>query len=159
MNAGWVVFAGLAGLILVAAGVGFLAGSSKAPTDDDAVQERNEAFKTGFRTSFAVSFRDANERGTKAGLKRGSRQGNDDGTANGSSIGATKAQDELDLIAAQQARLAAEAEAAERAANCGHVLFVDGACPTDAEVQYEEDAETYCGGGDYETAAALGIEC
>lgn len=151
---------GLAVLLLVGgATAGFLLGKSDAPTTAEANDSRQEAYRLDFKASYSEAFATANEKGSLAGVKRGMSRGGKAGNKAGDATGAEAAQTELDLIAAEQARLAAEAEAAERAANCGHVLFVDGACPSDAEVQYEEDAESYCGGGDYETAAALGIEC
>lgn len=143
----------------VAAAGGYLLGSSDAPTVGDATRELNRSYAQAMRSAYAPAFQSARVRGDKAGREKGGKIGSDEGSAAGSTTGGERAQAELDLIAAEQARLAAEAEAAERQANCGHPLFIDGACPTDAEVQYEEDAETYCGGGDYETAAALGIRC
>ena len=154
------VAVGLAAAVLAAGGaVGFTVGKSKAPTTTDASRDKGEAYGLAFKNAFETSFSKSLKAGSKLGTKRGQKSGDVDGKKFGSARGGSAAQNELDLIAAEQARLAAEAEAAERAANCGHVLFVDGACPSDAEVQYEEDAESYCGGGDYETAAALGIEC
>ncbi len=154
----WIAASGVVLLGLAAAG-GFLLGQDDAPTKTDAAMDRKQSFGSAMKTSFAVAFPEAKSQGAKAGLKKGRKSGEKDGGAVGSEKGAENAQDELDLIAAEQARLAAEAEAAERAANCGASLFVEGYCPTDAEIQQESDAETYCGGGDYETAAALGIEC
>lgn len=49
--------------------------------------------------------------------------------------------------------------AAERARNCSVPLFPDGACPTDAELAAEQQAERLCGGGHHDQAAALGIDC
>ncbi len=43
---------------------------------------------------------------------------------------------------------AIEAEQAERATNCGAPLFADGACPTDEELEREQNLESYCGGYD-----------
>ena len=52
-----------------------------------------------------------------------------------------------------------QAQAAERADNCGAPLFVTGYCPTDEEIAYESQAESLCGGGDYEQAQAEGVAC
>ncbi len=154
----WIAMA-LAAVVGLAVAGGFLLGQDAAPTKADAAKDRKQSFGTAMKTSFAAAFTKARTHGVKSGLKKGRKSGEKEGGAAGSEKGAEKAQDELDLIAAEQARLAAEAEAAERAANCGAPLFVEGYCPTDAEIQQESDAESYCGGGDYETAASLGIEC
>lgn len=155
----WVIAVLASVLMLTGAAAGYMLGQANAPSVADADQHRRDAYGIAYKNSFREKLPKAERRGIAAGLKRGRKSGTRDGRASGSNRGVAAAQKQLDLIVAEQARLAAEAEAAERSANCGHVLFVEGACPTDEEVQREEDAESYCGGGDYETAEALGIEC
>lgn len=65
-------------------------------------------------------------------------------------------------IAQEEAEAAAQAEAEERAENCGAPLFVEGYCPTDEEIEQENLAESVCGSPDPESAAEeelYGIEC
>jgi hypothetical protein len=63
--------------------------------------------------------------------------------------GGAKAVEEQQAAIAEAAELerqrAIEAEQAERARNCGAPLFADGACPTDEEIEREQNLESYCG--------------
>ena len=62
-----------------------------------------------------------------------------------------------DRIRAERAAAAEAARLAER--RCNVPLFVDGSCPTVGEIEAEQSAEGLCGGGHYEEAARLGIDC
>ena len=92
--------------------------------------------------------REGLDRGLRAGQVVGRRTGQLAGAAAGDGAGSDSAGAEL-----------AAAEAAERAENCGATLFPDDVCPTDEEIAAENQAEAVCGPGDYEQAAALGIDC
>lgn len=81
----------------------------------------------------------------------------------GQMVDPTPIQAEIDRCSADEAAVM-EAEAAAAAAAseqrfCNQPLFVDGYCPTQGEIDYENQAEGLCGGGDYAAAAAAGIVC
>ena len=80
----------------------------------------------------------------------------------GRMIDPTQIQAEIDRCAAdEQAIIDAEAAAAAAAERrfCGVPLFPEDYCPTQAEIDAENQAEALCGGGQYDQAAALGIVC
>ncbi len=80
----------------------------------------------------------------------------------GRMIDPTQIQAEIDRCAAdEQAIIDAEAAAAAAAEQrfCGVPLFPEDYCPTQAEIDAENQAEALCGGGQYDQAAALGIDC
>lgn len=84
----------------------------------------------------------------------------------GQMVDPTQIQAEIDRCSADEAAVMeaeAAAAAAAAAANeqrfCNQPLFVDGYCPTQGEIDYENQAEGLCGGGDYAAAAAAGIVC
>ena len=133
---------------------GLVLGLQQAPTDVEAEQLRKESARSAYKSAYRDSFLTSRNEGRKAGRTKGERQGKREGSEAGSSSGTESAEAELAAIAAEEARLAEEAE---RLANCGHPLFTG--CPTDEEIIYEESAETLCGGGNYEEAAAQGIIC
>ena len=88
---------------------------------------------------------------------------------------ASPIQERLDACAAdERAEIEAErqAEAARRAAEererasetgyfggCNETYFIEGYCPSEAEIAAERLAERLCGGGRYEEAAREGIDC
>lgn len=74
-------------------------------------------------------------------------------------IGPAVVQTEIDACAADEAALIEAELAAQRSRNCGAPLFPEDSCPTDAELAAEQQAEALCGGGHYDQAAALGIDC
>jgi len=125
-----------------------------APSEQQADQLLATSEKAAFETSFEEAFATSRAKGRKSGTKKGRIQGRKAGRSAGASSGGAAADAELAAIAAERAR---EAEEAERLANCGHPLF--SGCPTDDEIIYEESAETLCGGGRYDEAAAQGISC
>ena len=146
-------------LALLAGSVGYINGSRTAPNLADA----QKAFDKAYKSAFEKNRQSALETSMKAAFKAGANNGENEGQKNGGKFGYAEgrkaAEQEVARIAAEQAAAQAAAEEAERRANCGAPLFVNGYCPTDAELQYEMDAETYCGGGLYAEAAARGIQC
>ena len=141
------VAAGVLIAALVGAG-GYALGAATAPTEDDAVSAREDARAESYAEAKATANDEAQALGFEAGKEVGSRSGELVGTGAGDAEGSGSASAEL-----------AAAEAAERAENCGAPLFVEGYCPTDEEIAYENQAESLCGGRHYDEAAAQGIDC
>jgi hypothetical protein len=147
---------------------GFYAARAVAPT----AKELAVAGESARVSSRAAARRAAYSKAVSEGRRAGGREGRASGTRAGVRAGARNAS----AVVAARRRRAAEAAAAsaaareraarveinDRAANCGAALFVDGYCPTDAEVQTENDAESLCGPGTVagrEEAARKGISC
>ena len=145
--------------------VGYLIGHNHAPTREDAAAARRRAFRTQYLRARQTAEVHGHTRGARRGLTAGKERGRSSGTDLGKSAGAADSQEQLAAAAAAQVeaqRQAAIAATQERAANCGAPLFVSGYCPTDAEVQQENQAEALCGSGlpqDSAEAARLGIDC
>jgi hypothetical protein len=141
----------IAGVVILAVAVGvagYLVGSSRAPTPQDAVRARSEAHRSSFARALATAHDAARQRGLAAGRATGVKSG----TAVGSSRGGAAGSDAAN----------AQVLAAQRARNCNAPLFAPGSCPTDAQVAYENQAENLCGSGTAagrEQAARLGIQC
>lgn len=131
--------------------VGVLIGLGNAPTEEEASQLRVSSEKAAFQTSFSEAFAASRIEGRRAGQKKGSVQGKRAGLKAGSDAGAVAAEAELAAIAAE------EAEEAESALICDHPTL--SGCLTQEQIAYGEAAETLCGGGRYEEAAAQGIRC
>ncbi len=152
-----------AGLAFLAfAAIGLALGSSAAPDGREADDARAESFGTAFASSKAAAFRQASHRGTVRGLKQGRARAERVGLRRGDDAGTKEAGVVLAEIAQEEAEAAAQAEAEERAENCGAPLFVEGYCPTDEEIEQENLAESVCGSPDPESAAEeelYGIEC
>jgi hypothetical protein len=150
-------------LAFVAAGaIGFALGSSAAPDQQEADDARVESFRAAFTSSKAAAFGQARRRGVTKGLKQGRARAERVGLRRGDDAGAKEAGVVLAEIAQEEAEAAAQAEAEERAENCGAPLFVEGYCPTDEEIEQENLAESVCGSPDPESAAEeelYGIEC
>ena len=146
----------------MAAAAGLFLGEAKAPNLEEASTAKAESRESAFRSSFEAAFSRSLKQGRRAGVKRGMKAGRALGRRQGGTQGSSGAEVRLAAIAAAEAEAAEQAalaEAAEREANCGAPLFQDSYCPTDAEIEYESQAETLCGGGRYDEAAALGISC
>jgi hypothetical protein len=153
-----VAIASATALSLAGAGIiGFMVGSSGAPTQRDAAEAHKEGFRSAFTESRTTAFGQARRSGALKGRERGRSQAKRAGAQGGEDA---KAQ--LAKIAQEEAEAAARAEAEERAANCGAPLFVEGYCPTDEEIERESLAESLCGSGDpakAEEAEQYGIRC
>ena len=173
-------------LLLALAGAtaagGYALGHSRAPNSADAGSARSVAARSAQATALASATVDGRRSGLQAGLTEGRRAGEAEGAKRGRAAGLAAARAELATIraakAAAQARAAeaaAQAKAAQAAAQaqqtasnapatggCNVPLFAPGSCPTPAEIQRENQAESLCGGGTAagrEEAAKLGIQC
>lgn len=148
--------------VAAAAAIGVALGSSAAPDRQEADEARAESFRAAFADSKAVAFEQARRRGSANGIERGRTRAKRLGLRRGSKAGGAEAKVVLAAIAQEEAEAAAQAEAEERAENCGAPLFVEGYCPTDEEIERENLAESVCGSPDPESAAEeelYGIEC
>lgn len=155
-------------VLAVVAGIsvgGYLVGHSRAPTGADAggakANTRVAAHELAYRKAFDTSRGVAYETGVKEGRDRGRRLGRKLGTRDGESEVARRTA-ALAEDAANSRLATIRNRANERAKNCGAPLFVDGYCPTDAEIEQENNAESLCGPGTVEgkrEAARLGIQC
>jgi hypothetical protein len=158
---------GLVAIALVAAAstAGYLLGHSRTPDRSDAASARKLAFSTRAHRAEASTRRVARSKGIQAGLAEGRTSGKTAGERHGAGEGEAQAQAELAAqaeAAAEAERQAALEEVQERSANCGAPLFTNGYCPTDAEVEQENQAEALCGPGTAAgeaQAAKLGIQC
>jgi hypothetical protein len=142
-------------LTMLTGAVGHNIGLRNAPDAADA----ERAYKNAYTKSFDQSRAKARKSAIAEGLKEGAREGKIEGSKNGGKSGYAEGRKDADIELARIRAEQAAAEAAERQANCGAPYFLDDYCPTDEELQYEIDAETYCGGGRHEEAAARGIQC
>jgi hypothetical protein len=157
----------LAAVPLIAASIagGYLLGSSKAASADDAAEARELAHANALADAQAEAHAAAHDRGFEAGSEEGRAAGARAGDRRGKASGQAEANAVLAEAAESEAAAAEEAaleEVRERAANCGAPLFVDDYCPTDEEMAREHQAESLCGPGTAEgrrEAAALGIQC
>jgi hypothetical protein len=143
-------------------GVGFLFGSSAAPTETEANIERRKSFTEARRQAAAAAFKKARDKGLATGRRAGRREAVTAAAKKGETAGTQDAKAKLAAIAQEEAEDAARAEAEERAENCGAPLFTPGYCPTDEEIEQENLAESLCGPGDpalEEEAAEQGIQC
>jgi hypothetical protein len=152
-------------LVLGIGAAGLALGSNEAPNAGDAESAEKAAYRLALKDAAVEAHEESVPHGREAGLQVGERRGADVGHADGQRAGHTAVERRLDAIAEQEAQAAAEAaaaEATERAANCGAPLFTEGYCPTDEEIELENNAESLCGPGTPEgraEAAELGIQC
>jgi len=141
---------------------GYAAGHSTAPTREDAHRASVSAEQRAFVAAYRRADEAAHRRGLAAGRRKGELRGRRLGQRRGLAAGTAEGEERRAEAAAaaeaeRQAAIAAQIQ--ERAENCGAPLFVDGYCPTDEEVALEGQAESLCGGGNYEEARAQGIAC
>ena len=155
------------GLVGVGLGGYFVARDSR-PSDAEAQSVRRVARVRARVASMTIAFAHSYERGQAHGMKlgraSGRRAGARAGRAAAKSVLARRRAQALARERALEAaaRNAAAEELAQRRRNCGAPLFVDGYCPTDAEIQQENDAESLCGPGTAEGQAEAerrGIQC
>jgi hypothetical protein len=145
-------------VLAVAAGaVGYLAGKDGAPDDAEARLAHNLAYARAMPVAERSAYLAARRHGFKVGLAKGLRGGATLGARRGGSAGDEAAKvEERRLAEEQEAIEAAEREAAEQAAAeaeaetryCNVPLFIDGYCPTQAEIEQENQAEGEAGIGD-----------
>jgi hypothetical protein len=123
-----VAFAAMGGLALGVATTG---------DDADAEQAEQLAYEQAYAESFALIHTVARQRGLEEGAVRGRVAGEQAGTTEGFDLGGGVAGLRLiadQLAEAEAARATAEAELAERQANCGSIARAPDSCPTDAEL-------------------------
>jgi len=151
-------------VMLIGLGVaGYALGQANTASKDEARQVQRRAFNIAFSAS--------EDRGRRIGVARGSAKGQREGRAAGRRAGRRRGlaagqtagdqgrQQQTDAAEQQQQ---IDANAKERNRNCNAPLFADGSCPTDEEVQQENDAESLCGPGTEEgreKAARQGVDC
>jgi hypothetical protein len=149
-------------VLLVAAGaIGYLIGTNGAPDDADARLAQTLSFHRALPRAERSALLAARLSGFVVGLATGRRHGERAGERRGARAGERAA-------GAEEKRLAEEREAAEREAaeqaereaaeqaeveaseerTCNVPLFIDGYCPTQAEIEQENQAEGEAGIGD-----------
>jgi hypothetical protein len=162
-NPGPLLLIGVATVLVVVCGaVGYLLGTTSAPSQADADIERRAGTKEALKHASRQAFRRAEDEGQAAGERSGRREAKRSGRRRGGADGEEGAEAQLAAIAQEEEEAAARAEAEERAENCGAPLFVPGYCPTDEEIERESLAESLCGPGDpalVQEAAEQGIQC
>ena len=128
-----------AGVLAVtfAAVAGLLIGVVTTGSESDAEAAQASAYETAYNQSFAEVREVSSRSGFASGLKQGRRAGDQTGNLDGFEFGGGVAGLQLieeQLAAAEAARAAAEAELAERQANCGTIRRAPDICPTNAEL-------------------------
>ena len=151
--------------VLVAVVVGALLytiGAGNAPDKADALTYRQAGYRQAYPAAKATAYRSSRAaalvKGEHLGRVRGRTLGRRAGTAAG-----TKKRKAVERARARKRELAAAAARAEQAAaaqraaeekaanetgsfgGCNVPLFVDGYCPSDAEIQQESEAESNAG--------------
>lgn len=136
-------------------------GKSQAPSRADARAASHDGYRSAYRSSkkkaHATSMTGGVAKGKEEGLVAGAKKGTEDGLAE------LQRRQLFEAAVAQQKEADRKAELdRQRARNCGAPLFGEDACPTDAELQLENEIEGLCGGGIPEKIARakeLGIQC
>jgi hypothetical protein len=131
----WVAGTVLAVGLAVVAGIGI--GAVTAGSESEAEAAREQAFELAYGPSLTGTRRAALARGLREGQRIGRQEGRSTGSVEGFDLGGGVAG--LDQISAQvaeaeSARYAAEAELADRQANCGAIARAPDICPTSAEL-------------------------
>ena len=125
----------------VCAGAGFYVGKNASASEAEATavaatakrQARAEAFARSEKASRVASRQASAKRARSLGERRGTRAGKKDG--------------EAELADRQAQEQAQQAPASGYYGGCNEPLFVDGYCPTPAEIETERNLEAYCGPG------------
>ena len=149
-------------LLAAVGGAAYAVGDEQAVTAEQAQNARVSAGKSAGARANAHALRSSRRRGVSEGLRQGQRRGQRSGRRAGRERGAAEADRRAAAAATQHQQDrqdAINARQQERARNCNAPLFVEGYCPTDAEVQAENETESLCGGGHYDQARAKGIAC
>ncbi len=131
----WLAAGALAVVIAAAAGLGLGVASTGDAADAEA--ERAVAYETAYAQSFDRVSSISRDMGREDGLERGRIAGKQAGDLEGFDLGGGIAGLRLiedQLAEAEAARATAEAELAERQANCGTIARAPDVCPTDAEL-------------------------
>ncbi len=125
----------LAVSLAAAAGLGL--GVATTGNEQEAEQAEQLAYEQAYAESFALVRTVARQRGLEEGAIRGRVAGEEAGNLEGFDLGGGIAGLRLiedQLNEAEAARATAEAELAERQANCGSIARAPDVCPTDAEL-------------------------
>jgi len=128
---------GMMAVVIVGA-VGFVIGSVASTSSKEAESARTESYDLAYRKALAGVQSITVERGNRAGAVRGKKAGVKSGADEGVYLGRgfiSLQNDQAEVGYALAARDAAEAEAAERSANCGVLVRAPEACPTGAELE------------------------
>jgi hypothetical protein len=143
--------------LLAAGTIGYLIGANAAPDDAEARLAQSVAYARALPSAERSAFLQARRAGFRAGIDAGVRRGERLGALRGGSAGQDAAEAEEKRLAEEREAIEiAEREAAEQAAAeaeaetryCNVPLFIDGYCPTQAEIEQENQAEGEAGIGD-----------
>lgn len=124
--------------VVVIGATGFIIGSAASTSSDEAETAREESFDLAYERSLKKVGLITAERGTISGKVRGRKAGVKSGSDEGANLGqgfVSLEQNQAEVDYAIAAKDAAEAEAADRSANCGVLVRAPEACPTSAEVE------------------------
>lgn len=156
MNRAFVVTIVVVGL-LAAGTIGYLVGANAAPDDAEARLAQSAAYARALPSAERSAYLQARRTGVQAGIDAGMRRGERLGARRGKSAGEDAAKAEEKRLAEEREAIEiAEREAAEQATAeaeaetryCNVPLFIDGYCPTQAEIEQENQAEGEAGIGD-----------
>ncbi len=131
----WLV--GTAAALILAAGAGFAIGAVSADSSAEAEAARDQEFSLAYEQAFESVRAPSKERGLIDGEAGGRLAGRTTGGIEGFDLGSGSAGLQVaadQLAAAESARYAAEAELADRQANCGAIPRYPDTCPTSAEL-------------------------
>lgn len=123
--------------VILAGGIGYLAGSGAAIGKSEAERVREESYRAARDRAAERVAALARRRGFAAGLRRGRAAGERVGMREGVAFGGgeTSIQSlEGEIAAAQASAAAARSEISARQANCGVVARAPGWCPTADEL-------------------------
>jgi hypothetical protein len=121
-----------------AAAAGLIIGVLDTGNQSDAEAARADAFKTAYAQKLTQTRQMSSRRGIARGFAEGRRFGDQIGNFDGFDQGGGVAGQllvEEQLAEAESARAVAEAELAERQANCGTIRRAPDICPTNAELE------------------------
>jgi hypothetical protein len=123
--------------VTIAAAVGLGLGVALTGDTEEAASAREQAFERAYARAFVTNREAARDLGLRQGEARGRVAGRLTGREEGFDLGGGTAGLQLveaDIASAEAERFAAEAELAERQANCGSIRRAPDICPTDAEL-------------------------
>ncbi len=121
-----------------AAAAGLIIGVLGTGNQSDAEAARAEAYETSYSLSLSQARQQSSRRGATEGIEYGRSFGDQIGSFDGFDQGGGIAGEllvEEQLAEAESARAVAEAELAERQANCGTIRRAPEICPTNAELE------------------------
>ncbi|MGA7396800.1 MAG: hypothetical protein WBW62_05065 [Solirubrobacterales bacterium] len=128
---------GMMAVVIVGA-TGFVIGSAASTSSSEAEKAREQSYDLAYERAQSNVQSITTERGNKAGKVRGRKAGVKSGAGEGADLGKgfiSLQNDQAEVEYAIAAKNAAEAEAAERSANCGVLVRAPESCPTDSEIE------------------------